>query len=83
MPVACNTRFHREYSVVMGASDRLNPGERNQVESAVITLFSARSDCSDIKAARECIEASRRNTQAERRLRGHSADTNLQLLSHL
>jgi hypothetical protein len=40
----------------MRVLDRLNPGERKQVESAVITLFSLRSDDTDIREARACIE---------------------------
>jgi hypothetical protein len=56
MPVARNIRFHCEYAVVMRALDRLDTGERDEVKSAVGTLFSSRSDYTDIKLARACIE---------------------------
>jgi hypothetical protein len=56
MPVARATQFHRVYSALMRVLDRLDPSERNQVKSAVITMFSLRSDYTNIKAARECIE---------------------------
>jgi hypothetical protein len=57
MLAARSTRFHKDYAAVMRVVDRLNVFERNQVQSAVNTLFSARSDYNDVKAARQTIEA--------------------------
>ena len=64
MPVARATQFHRDYSGVMRVLDRLDPGERNQVESAINTLFSLRSDQTGIRLAPS--SGSRRSTQAYR-----------------
>jgi hypothetical protein len=59
------TRGRRGHSINLSAN-RMEPGERNQVESAVTTLFSSRSDQTDIRLARACIERIAASTQADR-----------------
>jgi hypothetical protein len=57
MPVASirDSRFAKDYTTVMRVADQLSPAERNLIENAVATMFSVRSDYTDIKQARQTL----------------------------